>query len=91
MSVSFRRYPEVETNLLPDGCAVLFNTKTNWAQTLTPLGTIVWEFCDGGSSVDDIVDQIKECLSGEDEQPELKQHVMDLLEDLEDGGLVECI
>ena len=52
------RNPEVETKLLPDGHVVLFSSQNDWAHTLTPLGGIAWEFCDGENTIDQIIELV---------------------------------
>lgn len=82
-----KRNSTIEISLLPDGHAVLVCKKTDWAYTLTPLGALVWEFCDGESTRTEIVEQIKSL-------PELPTHsaldaeVMSFLDELVDSGLV---
>jgi len=90
LSTLYKRHPQVESRLLPDGHLVLFNSNTNWGQTLTPLGAIVWEFCDGTTSIESIFEQLKE-LDSLVVTPELEQQVISLLEDLADTGLIESI
>jgi len=85
MNENPKRNPEIQTNILPDGHVCLVSEKTEWAQTLTPLGGLVWEFCDGTNSVGDIIDQLKlipEVTIG----PKFKDEVAELLEELSDGG-----
>ena len=49
-----KRAPEIQTKLLPDGHIVLTSSKTDWAHTLNPAGALVWEFCDGKYTRDEI-------------------------------------
>jgi hypothetical protein len=85
MSERPKRDPAIKTNVLPDGHAVLVSLSTNWAQTLTPLGALVWEFCDGSNSLDDIAQQICAITNG-DNDAKLKQSIKELVDELDDAG-----
>jgi hypothetical protein len=83
-----KRSDAIQTTSLPDGLAVLVNNKTNWAHTLSPLGALVWEFCDGLHSADQIVAElgsIPEVAS----RSTLRQEVIDLLAKFDEDGFVE--
>lgn len=82
-----RRNPDVKTTLLPDGYVVLFSTKTDWAHTLNPTGALVWEFCDGQHSVDELVSEVAGLLAGSDRKL-LRTEVELLLQELLAAGLV---
>ena len=82
-----QRNSDVRTTLLPDGCVVLFSTKTDWAQILNPTGALVWEFCDGEHSVDEIASEVSSLLgqpSGEKILPDVEA----LVKELSEGGLL---
>ena len=80
-----QRDPEIETSLLPDGHVVLVSHKTDWAHTLTPTGALVWEFCDGTNSVDEIVTRIRG-IKEVPENPALKEDIATLIAELDDAG-----
>ncbi|HEY9679197.1 MAG TPA: PqqD family protein [Drouetiella sp.] len=83
----FQRHPEVQMNLLPDGHLVLSDQASSWAYTLTPLGSIVWEFLDGNNSEEDIVREIQAI----DEIPaieNLQEQVTLLISELNESGLL---
>ncbi|HEY9868319.1 MAG TPA: PqqD family protein [Candidatus Obscuribacterales bacterium] len=82
-----KRNPDVKTTLLPDGYVVLFSTKTDWAHTLNPTGALVWEFCDGQHSVDELVSAVAGLLAGSDPE-RLRTEVESLLQELLAAGLV---
>ena len=42
-----RRRDAIETHLMPDGSALLYDPTTNKAHALDPIGSFIWEFCDG--------------------------------------------
>jgi hypothetical protein len=82
-----KRNPDVKTTLLPDGYVVLFSIKTDWAHTLNPTGALVWEFCDGQHSVDELVSEVEGLLAGSDRK-RLTTEVESLLQELLAAGLV---
>lgn len=63
-----KRRASVLTDVLPDGYVILYVEETNWAFTLTPLGALVWEFCDGEMTLDEVVTAIGEtdCIVRDD-------------------------
>jgi hypothetical protein len=84
-----KRSNELETTSLPDGFAIIVNQKTSWAHTLSPLAALIWEFCDGQSSVDEIVASLQ-AIPEIGEKPSLKIEVEELIHQLgEDGFLVD--
>jgi hypothetical protein len=82
-----RRSDEVDTKLLPDGYIVLYNIKTEWGHTLTPLGAVVWELCDGTLSVEEIVHHVGE-LTERSGDAELGAQVVKLVDEFVTLGLV---
>lgn len=85
MNTKPQRNPEIETSLLPDGHVVLVSSKTDWAHTLTPTGALVWEFCDGTNSADEIVAKIQN-IKEVPANPSLKDDVSTLLDELDEAG-----
>lgn len=81
------RNPNVQTKLLPDGHIVLFAQQHDWAHTLTPLGGIAWEFCDGQHSFDEIVDCVVE-TAGIQDSATIKTDLTKLFEELSGSGLL---
>jgi len=84
----FKRDPGLLTQLLPDGHLVLTSESTSWAFTLTPVGAIVWEFCDGTNTVDSIVEQIVN-LNALSDLADLRTNVTELLTELDEIGLLD--
>lgn len=78
----------MESTSLPDGMVILVNKKTSWAHTLTPLGALVWEFCDGDNSVEEIVASIKS-IPEVGERSALDQEVNELVQQLDNEGFFE--
>lgn len=83
----YQRNDEIKTTLMPDGHVVLFNSKTEWAQVLNPVGALVWEFCDGSTSVADMVDEIAGLLQVEDKST-LQNDINSLISELVKLGLI---
>ena len=81
------RDPEVKASVLPDGHVLLHLERNDWCYTLTPLGGLVWEYCDGEHAPEDIVRRI-EAIPDVTPDPELLGKVKDLLRTLEDLGLL---
>lgn len=80
-----KRDSEVEVNTLPDGHIVIFNPHTNLACTLTPVAALVWEFCDGSNTVDEIFQHLS---SIDDIPPTPVLKIQELVEELINSGLV---
>lgn len=72
---------------MPDGFVVLVNKKTSWAHTLTPLGALVWEFCDGENSLDEIISSIK-AIPEVGERNSLNEEVSALIRQFEEEGFL---
>jgi hypothetical protein len=83
-----KRSNDMESTSLPDGMVILVNKKTSWAHTLTPLGALVWEFCDGDNSVEEIVASIKS-IPEVGERSALDQEVNELVQQLDNEGFFE--
>ncbi|MBX9879527.1 MAG: PqqD family protein [Candidatus Obscuribacterales bacterium] len=83
----YQRNDEIKTTLMPDGHVVLFNTKTEWAQVLNPVGALVWEYCDGTTSVMEMTDEISKLL--ETDKTALQNDVNSLIDELLTQGLIK--
>ena len=81
------RSEEIETKILPDGYIVLYNSKTEWSHTLTPLGAVVWELCDGTLTVEEILHHVRE-LTERQGDDELGAQVVKLIDEFITLGLV---
>lgn len=82
-----KRHPHVRSKILPDGYVLLHMEDNDTVYTLTPLGGLVWEFCDGNNTLEDILDclnEIKEIIA----DTSLKDKVARLMSDLEQAGLL---
>jgi hypothetical protein len=83
-----KRDDKLESKLLPDGHLVIFSSKTNWAQTLTPVAALVWEFCDGTNTLEQILEHIEE-LTAQPTSDELRTQVSELIDEFVEIGLAE--
>jgi hypothetical protein len=83
----YQRVDEIKTTLMPDGHVVLFNTKTEWAQVLNPMGALVWEYCDGITSVNEMLEEIAKLL--ETDKNTLAADVNSLVAELLAQGLIQ--
>lgn len=83
----YQRNDEIKTTLMPDGHVVLFDTKTEWAQVLNPVGALVWEYCDGATSVTEMADEIAKLL--EYDKTALQGDINSLVAELLSQGLIK--
>jgi hypothetical protein len=61
----FLRRSEVDSNPLPDQTVLLFQKQTGTAVPINPVGAAIWEMCDGGHTIDQMVDRLAEDYDGE--------------------------
>lgn len=83
----YQRMSDIKTTLMPDGHVVLFNTKTEWAQVLNPVGALVWEYCDGVTSLNEMIEEIASLL--ETDKNSLEDDVCLMLKELLSNGLIQ--
>ena len=57
-----RRRDAIETHLMPDGSALLYDPTTNKAHALDPIGSFIWEFCDGTLTPEQIAAALADAL-----------------------------
>jgi len=81
------RNEDVRATILPDGYVLLHSPKDNLVHTLTPLGGLVWEYCDGSNTIDDIVIRISE-IDEIGSPPDLQSEVLALTDKLTESGLL---
>lgn len=81
-----KRNDDIETRLLPDGHVVLFSKNSDWAHTITPMAAIVWEFCDGDNTPEQIAQRTREITQSSD--AELASQIDKLLQEFEQSGLI---
>lgn len=78
------RKAEFNARLLPDGYVLIHSENSDWVYTLSPLGGLVWEFCDGVNTTQEITDLV--CSQTELETKQ--EDIVTLLKDLEEKGLL---
>ena len=59
----------VESYIVPDGSCFLFDPASDASYTLDQLGALVWDFCDGRTTVDRIIHEITELLPNDADAP----------------------
>jgi hypothetical protein len=79
------RRADVETHVLPDGSSLLFDPDTDVGHVLDALGSLVWDYCDGALSADDITGEVAGLLPHESHLP---AEVRRLLADFAEAGLL---
>jgi hypothetical protein len=83
-----KRDATIQTKIIPSGQAVLLSQNTEWAYTLNPLAALVWEFCDGDNTIDNIAERIRSIPEFPD-RPTLREDICHLLAELEDAGYLQ--
>jgi hypothetical protein len=78
---------EVEMHLLPDNSCLLFDPTTDEAHVLNVVGALVWDYCDGTLSRDEIATEVSSLTP---QFPGVHQEVLDLLEEFERRGLLQA-
>jgi hypothetical protein len=73
--------------VLPDGRWLLYNSSMREAVTLTASAGILWELCDGQTSVSDLVQQLQE-LYPETPHSLLETEILHLLQHFLEQGIV---
>ena len=90
MAQTHLRNVKIRARVLPDGFVMLHSPQDNRVYTLTPIGGLVWEYCDGRNSIDDIVTKISE-IDEVSFTPDLHSQVVALTDQLTESGLLEVI
>jgi hypothetical protein len=71
--------------VLPDGSSLLFDPATDAGHVLDAVGSLVWDYCDGALSEDEIADEVAGLLPDE---THLSTEVRRLLADFAQAGLL---
>jgi Coenzyme PQQ synthesis protein D (PqqD) len=82
-----KRDKRIRTTMLEDGHVVLVYPDSNWVHTLSPLGGLVWEFCDGETTVDEIVAKISS-IPGIVSRDSLSVEVAGLIRQFDEDGFL---
>ncbi len=85
-SIKPKRNSEFSARLLPDGYVLIHSESSEWVHTLTPLGGLVWEFCDGDKTAEEIASLI--CSAAQ--VPANEEEVLHLVKDFEEKGLLSA-
>jgi len=83
-----KRQADIRSTMLPDGHLVLYSETSELACTLTPIGAIVWEYCDGNHTADEIIGELR-AIQEISLSAALEEEVVQLLNDFNDSGLLE--
>lgn len=76
----FVRRPEVDANPLPDQTVLLFQKDTSLAVPVNQSGATIWELCDGGHTVDQMVEELAETY--DQDRTRIEQDVGAFLDEL---------
>jgi len=77
--------PDVETHALPDGSCLLFDPVSSEGLALNLVGALVWEYCDGALTNDEIADEIAALTP---EHAGLRDEVLMFLKEFTRNGLL---
>jgi hypothetical protein len=92
LKLHMKRDQDAKTTLLPDGYVAIMKLGSSVGHTLSPLGALLWELCDGTLTVGEVVCAIEEV--GGSEVRELLQDsakrasLVDLVKNLENTGFL---
>jgi coenzyme PQQ synthesis protein D (PqqD) len=76
----------VETYIVPDGACFLYDPANDASYTLDQIGALVWDYCDGRTPADEIIQEIAALLPDDAGIP---SRVTRLLSELAAEGLLE--
>jgi Coenzyme PQQ synthesis protein D (PqqD) len=76
---------EVEAHSLPDTSCLLFDPATGQGLALTALGALVWDYCDGALSRDEIASEVAALVP---QDPGMSESVYQFLDAFADHGLL---
>ncbi|MGO8947348.1 MAG: PqqD family protein [Ktedonobacterales bacterium] len=74
---------DIETHIMPDGTCLLFDPVANEGRALNAAGALVWDYCDGTLSTDEIAAELAALLPDE---PHMHAETLALLQELERMG-----
>jgi Coenzyme PQQ synthesis protein D (PqqD) len=84
LPVTPRQRENIETHLMPDGSALLYDPATGKGHVLNVTGSFIWEYCDGTLMPDQIAADLAELLP---QEPNLHAEALRLIAELEALGL----
>jgi coenzyme PQQ synthesis protein D (PqqD) len=77
----------IETYIVPDGTCFLYNPASDASYVLDQVGALVWDFCDGNSSVSAIISELTALAPGDDG---MAARVTTLLTEFASEGLLDA-
>lgn len=77
--------PDVETYVLPDGTSLLFDPVSESGLPLDTLSSLIWDYCDGALSVDEIASEVVALLP---QVADVGAHVLTVIHGFEEYGLL---
>ena len=78
------RNPEFRSRLLPDGYVLIHSENSEWVHTLSPVGGLVWEFCDGSNTPEEIA----AIITTQTQLAAKTEDIVQLIADLDKNGLL---
>ena len=82
-----RQRKDIETHIMPDGTCLLFDTVSNEGLALNAAGALVWDYCDGTLSADEIAAELATLLP---EEQQTRAEALSLLEELGTRGYLSA-
>lgn len=79
------RRQDVETYVLPDGTSLLYDTVSESGMPLDTLSSLIWDYCDGALSDEEIVREIVALLP---QINDVSAHVLTVIAGFEELGLL---
>ena len=80
-----RQRDDIETHLMPDGSALLYDPVTDEGHVLNVAGSFIWEYCDGTLTPDQIAAELADVLPN---SPDIPAEALRLLAELAAKGLL---
>ena len=69
---------------MPDGSALLYDPETNEGHTLNPVGSFIWEYCDGTLTPDQIAAELADALP---QAPDIHAEALRMIAEFAAAGL----
>jgi hypothetical protein len=85
---NLKRASAVKTTVLPDGYVALFSAPTDYAYTIPPAGAVAWEFFDGDTPIEDVIEEAAQAL-GVENSSDFSQQILNLAVELQKNGFLE--
>lgn len=79
-----RQRDDIETHLMPDGSALLYDPVTDEGHVLNVAGSFIWEYCDGTLTPDQIAAELADALP---EAPDIHAEALRMIAEFAAAGL----